>query len=63
MEPVAEVKDGIRKTLELLPPERVWILPDCGLKTRTVEETVAKCRVVVEAAKKVRAELRAKVPA
>ena len=31
--------------------------PDCGLKTRTVEESLDKCRVVVEAAKKVRAEV------
>jgi len=57
MEPVAEVKDGIRKTLELLPPERVWILPDCGLKTRTVEEAEGKLRVMMDATREVKREL------
>jgi len=31
--------------------------PDCGLKTRPVDESIAKCKVVVEAANVVRAEL------
>jgi len=57
LELVAEVKDGIRKTLELVPPERVWILPDCGLKTRTVEEAEGKLRVMMEATREVKREL------
>ena len=57
MEPVAEVKDGIRRTLALLPPERVWILPDCGLKTRTVEEAEGKLRVMMDATREVKREL------
>ena len=57
LEPVSEVKDGIRKTLELLPPERVWILPDCGLKTRTVEEAEGKLRVMMDATREVKREL------
>jgi 5-methyltetrahydropteroyltriglutamate--homocysteine methyltransferase len=57
LEPVAEVKDGIRRTLELLPPERVWILPDCGLKTRTVEEAEGKLRVMMDATREVKREL------
>jgi len=57
LEPVAEVKDGIRKTLELVPPERVWILPDCGLKTRTVEEAEGKLRVMMDATREVKREL------
>ena len=63
LESVDEAAEGIRKGLRYVSAERLYPHPDCGLKTRTVEETVAKCRVVVEAAKKVRAELRAKVPA
>jgi len=43
--------------------DRLLPHPDCGLKTRPVDESIAKCRIVVEAAKKVRAELAAKVPA
>jgi methionine synthase II (cobalamin-independent) len=37
--------------------DRLLPHPDCGLKTRTVEESLDKCRIVVEAAKKVRAEV------
>ena len=57
VETVAEVKDGIRRTLALLPPERVWIEPDCGLKTRTPEEVRNKLRVMVAARDAVRREL------
>jgi len=57
VETVEEVEDGIRKTLKLLPSERVWIEPDCGLKTRTWEEAAAKLRVMVQAVREVRREL------
>jgi len=57
LEPVEEVKDGIRKTLDLMPPERVWILPDCGLKTRTVEEAEGKLRVMMDATREIKREL------
>ena len=52
-----EVKEGIRKALRLIPPERLFVDPDCGLKTRLEEETKAKLRVMVEAVREVRAEL------
>jgi methionine synthase II (cobalamin-independent) len=35
----------------------VWIQPDCGLKTRTVEEAEAKLRVMMEATAAVKREL------
>ena len=57
IESVDEAAEGIRKALEVIPPERIFVDPDCGLKTRSVEETKAKLQVVVEAANKVRAEL------
>ena len=56
IESVDEAADGIRRALEVLPPERIFVDPDCGLKTRTVEEAKEKMRVVVEAARRVRAE-------
>ena len=62
LESVDEAAEGIRKGLRYVPADRLYPHPDCGLKTRTVDETIAKCRVVVEAAKKVRAEPGAKVP-
>ncbi len=52
-----QVKGGIRKGLEVLPPERLFIDPDCGLKTRTVEEAEAKLRLIVEATREVKREL------
>lgn len=58
IESVEEVADGIRRTLAVIPAEQVYISPDCGLKTRTVDETVGKLRVMVEGTKVVRAELR-----
>jgi 5-methyltetrahydropteroyltriglutamate--homocysteine methyltransferase len=55
------VKERIRRVLEFIPAERLYIDPDCGLKTRTVEEAVEKMRVVSETAHEVRAELEKKV--
>ena len=64
MESVAEAAEGIRKGLRYVSADRLLPHPDCGLKTRPVDESIAKCRVVVEATKVVRAELAKKaVPA
>lgn len=57
LESVAEAAEGIRKGLRYVAPDKLLPHPDCGLKTRPVEESIAKCRVVVEAAKLVRKEL------
>jgi 5-methyltetrahydropteroyltriglutamate--homocysteine methyltransferase len=57
VETVEEVKEGIRRGLEVLPPQRLYIDPDCGLKTRTWEEAAAKLRVMVQAVREVRREL------
>src|SRR3989454_5382377 len=59
-ESVAEAAEGIRKGLRYVPPERLLPHPDCGLKTRTVDEAKEKCRIVVEATRTVRAELGSK---
>jgi len=56
-ESVDEVKDGIKRTLKLFPPERLWIYPDCGLKTRTIQEAEDKLQVMVEAVRDVKREL------
>ncbi|SDJ39363.1 5-methyltetrahydropteroyltriglutamate--homocysteine methyltransferase [Nonomuraea maritima] len=53
----AEVEDLLRRTLRALPAERVWVNPDCGLKTRTYEQVEASLRHVVEATRRLRAEL------
>jgi 5-methyltetrahydropteroyltriglutamate--homocysteine methyltransferase len=62
LETVDEAAEGIRKGLKYVSADKLLPHPDCGLKTRTVEESLDKCRIVVEAAKKVRREVNA-VPA
>jgi 5-methyltetrahydropteroyltriglutamate--homocysteine methyltransferase len=57
LESVDEAAEGIRKGLKYVSADRLLPHPDCGLKTRTVEESEEKCRVVVEATKVVRKEL------
>ncbi len=57
VETVEEVKRGIYLGLEILKPEQMYVDPDCGLKTRTVEEAKAKLQVMVEAVRQVKAEL------
>ncbi len=52
-----EVEASLRAALEAVPAERLWVNPDCGLKTRGTEETVASLRNLVAAAKAVRAGL------
>lgn len=52
-----QVKANIRKALEVFPVEKVYIDPDCGLKTRSVQEAQAKLKVMVEAVREVKAEL------
>ena len=56
-ETVDQVKEGIKKALEVLPPERLYIDPDCGLKTRTWQEAEAKLRVMVQAVREVKQEM------
>jgi 5-methyltetrahydropteroyltriglutamate--homocysteine methyltransferase len=56
IESVEEIVDGIERTLELVPPEKVWVEPDCGLKTRTVEETRDKMRVMVDAVRQLKSQ-------
>ena len=57
VEGVEEIKTGIKRGLELIPPERLYIDPDCGLKTRTEDEAVAKLRNMVQAVREVKQEL------
>ena len=57
VESVEQIKRGIRSLLQVFPPERLYLDPDCGLKTRLEDESVGKLRNVVAAAREVRAEL------
>lgn len=47
----AEIKTAISKMLSRIPKEKLWVNPDCGLKTRGIVETVPSLENMVEAAK------------
>lgn len=57
VEAPGEVEARIRRGLAVLPPERIWVDPDCGLKTRTVEEARGKLQAMTAAVRAVRARL------
>ncbi len=52
-----KVKENIKKALEVFPLEKVYIDPDCGLKTRTPEEAEAKLKVMMSAVREVKEEM------
>ncbi|WP_414170435.1 5-methyltetrahydropteroyltriglutamate--homocysteine S-methyltransferase [Streptoverticillium reticulum] len=53
----AEAADLLRKGLAAIPGERLWVNPDCGLKTRGWTEVRASLENLVTAARVVRKEL------
>ena len=53
-----EMKELIKKASKLIDSKRVWVNPDCGLKTRGWTETTAALEKMVEAAKELRNETR-----
>ncbi|CAL9341111.1 5-methyltetrahydropteroyltriglutamate--homocysteine S-methyltransferase [Streptomyces sp. enrichment culture] len=54
-----EAADLLRTGLKAIPAERLWVNPDCGLKTRGWPETRAALENLVAAARTVRSELSA----
>lgn len=53
---VEEIKEALRKMLDRIPAEKLWVNPDCGLKTRGNAETVPSLKNLVIAAKEIRNE-------
>ncbi|MEF1248748.1 5-methyltetrahydropteroyltriglutamate--homocysteine S-methyltransferase [Vibrio owensii] len=51
------IEDLLKKAAEKVPVQRLWVNPDCGLKTRNWAETEAALANLVSAAKKLRTEL------
>ncbi|MFI9532735.1 5-methyltetrahydropteroyltriglutamate--homocysteine S-methyltransferase [Nocardia fusca] len=51
---VEEITASLRAALEAVPAERLWVNPDCGLKTRGPAEVEASLRNMVAAARAVR---------
>ena len=54
---VEEIQNVIRQILTKVPAEKLWINPDCGLKTRGVTEVKASLENLVKATQDIRAVL------
>lgn len=53
----SEITDLLERALLSIPAERLWVNPDCGLKTRGWNETEASLKNLVAATKKIRQQL------
>jgi 5-methyltetrahydropteroyltriglutamate--homocysteine methyltransferase len=53
-----EMVNLLEKAVDVLPPEQLWVNPDCGLKTRGWEETLPSLENMVEAAKQMREQIK-----
>ncbi|MEK6987839.1 MAG: methionine synthase [Candidatus Thermoplasmatota archaeon] len=56
VETKAQVVERIEQALSIFDPQKLYIDPDCGLKTRTVEEARGKLEVIIEATRAVKEE-------
>ncbi|ALX67261.1 5-methyltetrahydropteroyltriglutamate--homocysteine S-methyltransferase [Microbacterium sp. XT11] len=54
---VEEVESLLRTAVDEIPTRRLWVNPDCGLKTRGYDETVASLQHIVEATRRVREDV------
>ncbi|MCD9085554.1 5-methyltetrahydropteroyltriglutamate--homocysteine S-methyltransferase [Stenotrophomonas sp. SY1] len=52
----AEMVELLRKASDVLPAQKLWVNPDCGLKTRGWDETRAALEAMVDAARTLRSE-------
>jgi 5-methyltetrahydropteroyltriglutamate--homocysteine methyltransferase len=50
-----EMAESLRAALRAVPAERLWVNPDCGLKTRKTDEVTVSLQNMVAAAQEVRA--------
>ena len=51
---VEELVGLLARAVDVFGPERVWVNPDCGLKTRRYDEVIPVLRNLVAAAKLLR---------
>ncbi|MGI5219335.1 5-methyltetrahydropteroyltriglutamate--homocysteine S-methyltransferase [Nocardia sp. CA-290969] len=49
-----EIEKSLELALKAVPAERLWVNPDCGLKTRRTDEVIASLRNLVAAAQALR---------
>ena len=53
----AEIAESLARAMSVVGPARLWVNPDCGLKTRGYAETEAALRNLVQAAREARAQV------
>ncbi|WP_024293117.1 5-methyltetrahydropteroyltriglutamate--homocysteine S-methyltransferase [Lacrimispora indolis] len=53
---VEEIESALHEMLKRLPKEKLWVNPDCGLKTRQYTETKLSLEHMVQAARRLRNE-------
>jgi 5-methyltetrahydropteroyltriglutamate--homocysteine methyltransferase len=58
---VEEIAELLDRAVDELPVRQVWVNPDCGLKTRGYDETVASLRNIIEATRRSRERVAATV--
>jgi len=51
------VRKRLNRALAVLNPEQIWVDPDCGLKTRTVEEAIEVLKVIQGTVEGIREDL------
>jgi 5-methyltetrahydropteroyltriglutamate--homocysteine methyltransferase len=51
---IEEMTEILEDSLEVISKDQFWVNPDCGLKTRREEETIASLKNMVEATRKLR---------
>jgi 5-methyltetrahydropteroyltriglutamate--homocysteine methyltransferase len=59
---VSEIETLLHKAAELIPLNQLWVNPDCGLKTRSWEETVQALNNMVQAAANIRKNHNGNIP-
>lgn len=57
VETVAVIRERIRATMRLIPPEKLWVSPDCGLRLLPRAAAQEKLKRMVAATQELRAEL------
>jgi len=53
----AQIMGLMNKAAQRIPAARLWVNPDCGLKTRNWEEVLPALRNMVSAAKRLREQI------
>lgn len=57
IEDIDTVQERVESALKVIPDDQLWVDPDCGLKTRTVDEAIDKLDVLTNVASELRSRV------